>query len=183
MRTDANIHHIGIFGRRLSGKTTLTIEVLAASYRRERRFAVVLDPKLHQHNWGSHCYATKDRAKWLTKWQHRDCRNCNIVWEESSTTIKRDADFVDVFTASAGEHGHRLIVTGHSGAALLPVMREQLTELFLFRQSRNEAEKWIEQFADDRLIESCALDFSRREFLHVRMGETPTRHFLVRTQK
>lgn len=116
---------------------------------------------------------TDDREKWLRTWQHRDCRNCNVVWEESSTTIKRDPDLVDVFTAKAGAGGHRLIVTGHSGAALLPVMREQLTELFLFRQSEREAKIWQDQFSDHRLLDSCFLSFDRREYLWVRMGRDP----------
>lgn len=178
MRTDANIHYLGIFGRRLSGKTTLTIAVCRGSHANNGRLSVVLDPKMHEHVWGPHCYVTNAREKWLWKWQHPQCRNCNIVWEESATTIKRDADLVDVFTAKAGERGHRLIVTGHSGSSLLPVMREQLTELMLFRQSRREAEMWAEQFADDKILAACSLDFDRREFLHVRMGRTPTRHFL-----
>lgn len=174
-RTDGNIHHAGIFGRRLSGKTVLTIEICRASYEKEKRFAVVLDPKMQQHAWGPHCYVTNDRAKWLAKWQHTDCRNCNIVWEESATTIKRDLDLVDVFTAKAGEHGHRLIVTGHSGKSLLPVMREQLTELFIFRQSRTEAEMWTEQFSDERIMVACELNFEEQEFLHVKMGREPKR--------
>lgn len=173
-RTDAAIHHLGIFGRRLSGKTTRAVQICAGSREIEGRYGVVLDPKMRQHNWGEHCYVTYDRAKWLAKWQHPQCRNCNIVWEEQATTNKRAADLVDVFTAKAGEHGHRLIVTGHSGSSMLPVMREQLTELILFRQSKREGEMWAEQFADERIaVMACALDFDRREYLHVRIGREP----------
>ena len=173
-RTDSQIHHIGIFGRRLSGKTTLTIRLLGGSYAVEGRFGVVLDPKLGQHVWGRHCYVTNDRERWLRKWQHPQCRNCNVVWEETSTSLQRDPKFVEVFTAKAGEHGHRLIVTGHSGTALLPVMREQITEIFLFRQSKNEAEMWAELFADERIKNlAMTLNPDRREYLHVRFGGTP----------
>lgn len=136
---------------------------------------VVLDPKMGEHNWGSHCYVTNDLQKWLGKWQHPACRNCNIVWEESATTLKRDPQYVDVFTAKAGAGGHRLIVTGHSGSALLPVMRWQLTEIFLFRTTQSEAELWADQFTDPRIVElSTQLDYTQREFLHVRMGEFAT---------
>lgn len=169
-RTDSEIHHVGVFGRRLSGKTTLVISLLGASHRREGRASVVLDPKHTQHRWGAHCYVTPDRERWLSKWQHPQCRNCNIVWEESATTLKRDADLVDVFTAKAGEHGHRLIVTGHSGASLLPVMRWQLTEVFLFRCTQSEAEMWTEQFTDERIMQATQLDYTKREFLHARLG-------------
>lgn len=170
-RPDAELHHVAVCGRRLSGKTTLVIEYLRASWEKERRYGVVLDPKSQQHVWGDHAYVTNERAKWLGKWQNPQCKNCNIVWEETSTTLKRDADFVDVFTAKAGEHGHRLIVTCHSGAALLPVMRDQITEIFLFRQSGNEAEMWAEKFGNVNIPKvACSLDYDRREFIHVRMG-------------
>lgn len=173
MRTDSEIHHLGIFGRRLSGKTTLAIRFLAGSYAREGRLAAVLDPKKGQHTWGAHCWVTNDREEWLRRWQLPTCRNCNLVWEETSTTCQRDPKLVDVFTAKAGAGGHRLVVTGHSGASMLPVMREQLTELFLFRQSRREAEMWAEQFAEDGLLDACTLNPDRREFMHVRMGRPP----------
>ena len=179
-RTDADIHHVGIFGRRLSGKTTLTIHFLATSYAREKRMAVVLDPKMGEHNWGNHCYVTNNREKWLAKWQHPQCRNCNVVWEETSTTLKRDRSFADVFTAKAGAHGHRLIITGHTAASLLPEMRDQITEIFVFRQSLAEAEKWADQFADPRVRElAMSLDYGAREFLHVRMGCEPRKLRLV----
>lgn len=169
-RTDSAINYVGIFGRRLSGKTTLTIAVCADSFRREGRLSVVLDPKKSEHNWGAHCWVTDNRDAWLAKWQSPACRNCNIVWEETSTTLKRDTDYVDVFTMKAGAHGHRLIITGHTGKSLLPEMREQITEVFLFRQSTREAEMWCELFADDRLMKSTELVVSTRQFLHAKFG-------------
>lgn len=170
-RTDAEIHYICVSGRRLSGKTTLLQTLLRQSREREGRYSVVLDPKMHQHNWGAHCWVTNDIEKWLAKWQDPRCKNCNIVWEETSTTLKRDSDYVDVFTAKAGERGHRLIVSCHTRAALLPVMRDQITELFLFRQDEDEAKDWAKQFGNRQIVEAaCALDYSRREFIHVRMG-------------
>lgn len=179
-RLDADIQHVGVFGRRLSGKTTLVIELLKQWHRAEGRYGVVLDPKAQQHNWGAHCWVTKEREQWLAKWQDPRCRFCNVVWEETSTTLKRDADLVDVFTAKAGEHAHRLIVTGHTGMALLPVMRWQIGELFLFRPAEDEAEEWSRIFMDRRISTLAAsLDFQRREFLHVRMGQPPRKCRLV----
>jgi hypothetical protein len=177
-RTDANLHHIGVFGRRTCGKTTLVIELCRAYYARERRFSVVLDPKAHEHNWGPHAHVISDRDRWLSAWQNPQCRNCNLVWEETSTTLKRAKDQEDVFTQKAGAHGHRLIVTGHGYSSMTPIMRDQVTELYLFRQSEAEAKEWSQMFADSRIMDACALDFERREFLHVRMGRAPTRHVL-----
>lgn len=172
-RTDANLHHVGVFGRRTCGKTTLLIEMIAASYRRERRFAVVLDPKKDEHNWGPHAYVTDDREKWLAKWRHPQCRNCNIVWEETSTTLNRDRDYESIFTMEAGKHGHRLIVSGHGWASLTRTMRQQITELYLFRQSPEEADEWARLLTDRRILKACELDPIARQFLHVRMGHEP----------
>lgn len=180
MRTDANIHHVGIFGRRTCGKTTLAIKLCAGSYAREKRFAIVLDPKASEHQWGKHCLVRSTRAEWLRDWQRPECKNVNIVWEETSTTLQRDRGQTDVFTLLAGQHGHRLIITGHGFSSLLPTMRDQLTEVFLFRQHESEAKEWSKSFADSRVMQACELDFEKREFLFVRMGRAPERNFLTR---
>lgn len=174
-RTDANLHHAFIGGRRTCGKTTLIIEICRASFEREGRYTVVLDPKMHQHNWGSHCWVTKDREKWLAKWRDARCKNCNIVWEETATTLKGDRDYESVFTMEAGEHGHRLIISGHGWASLTRTMRTNVTELFLFRQSDAEAKEWAELLMDRRILDACNLDHEKREFLHVRIGRPPRR--------
>ena len=179
-RTDATLHHVGIFGRRTCGKTTLAVQLCAGSFAAEKRYSLVLDPKSHQHTWGKHALNFTDRAKWLAAWQRPECKNCNIVWEETATTLKRDAALLDVFTMKAGEHGHRLIITGHGFASLTPTMRDQLTEVFLFRQHENEAKEWAMHFADARVAEACTLDFEKHEFLFVRMGRPPVRQFLTR---
>jgi GTPase SAR1 family protein len=178
-RTDANLHHVGVFGRRTCGKTTLLIEWVAGSYRNEGRYGVILDPKANEHNWGPHCWVTEDREKWLAKWRDPRCKNCNIVWEETATTLNRDRDFESVFTMEAGKHGHRLIISGHGWATLTRTMRQQITELYLFRQSPEEAEEWARLLMDRRILDACNLDHDKREFLHVRIGQTPRRRVLI----
>ncbi len=174
-RTDANLHHVFVGGRRTCGKTTLLIALCAASYATERRYAVVLDPKAEEHAWGPHAWVTKDREKWLAKWRDPRCRGCNVVWEETATTLNRDRDFESVFTMEAGRHGHRLIISGHGWASLTRTMREQITELYLFRQSPKEAEEWSALLSDPRILAACELDHDKREFLHVRIGKEPRR--------
>ncbi len=174
-RTDADLHHVAISGRRTCGKTTLAIELCRASFSAERRYSIVLDPKAEEHDWGPHCWVTPDREKWLTKWQQPACRGCNLVWEETATTLNRDRDFEHVFTMTAGKHGHRLIVTCHGWASLTRTMRQQITELYLFRQSPEEAAEWAALLTDRQILEACELDPTRREFLHVRLGRPARR--------
>jgi hypothetical protein len=69
-------------------------------------------------------------------------------------------------------------VLSHTSASLLPVMREQLSELYLFRQSRHEADLWAELFMDDAILQACDLDYEAHEFIHVRLGGEVTRHVL-----
>jgi hypothetical protein len=49
---------------------------------------------------------------------------------------------------------HRFIVVGHSGADLLPGMRQQLDYLFLFLQSGGAAEMWRDEFNDEHFAGS-----------------------------
>jgi len=164
-RADANIEHAGIFGRRKSGKTTLAKVRASEFFKRDGWFSLVCDP--NREAWGPHAWVTEDRDAWLAKLNAS--RNCNCVVDEAGMTIKRDRELVDLFTR-IGHRGHRLTVIGHGGANLLPRMREQLTELFLFRLARSEAEMWAELFTDERIMQACDLDFQRREFLHAKLG-------------
>lgn len=165
-RPDTNIRHVGVFGRRLSGKSTLVRQLITGQHQRGW-LAIVLAPMSKPGDWPAWVSWSKDRDQWLRQvWKSWAC---NVVCDDASMTIKRDRELEELFTC-VGHRSHRLFVMGHSGSNLLPAMREQLTEIFLFRQSRNEAEIWAELFADDRILEACSLEYDRHEFLHARLG-------------
>lgn len=167
-RPDTAIRHVGIFGRRLSGKSTLARELVLDQFRSRGWLSIVLAPMSKPGDWPRPpCHWWKDRDAWLRSvWKSWAC---NVVCDDASMTIKRDRELEELFTC-VGHRSHRLWVLGHSGANLLPAMREQLTEIFLFRQSKSEAELWAELFADDRILEARTLEYDRREFLHARLG-------------
>ena len=76
-------------------------------------------------------------------------------------------------------HGYPSPGIRPTSASLLPVMREQLTELLLFRQSQREAELWAELFMDlRRILQACDHDFQAHQFLHAQLGGMVTRHVL-----
>ena len=173
-RADTAIRHVGVFGRRLSGKTTLLRAVLRSYFAAEGRRALVLDPNLEP--WGEFAWVTADRDRMMAKlWASW---GCNVVVEEAGSTIRRDAEVTELFTRS-GHRCHRVFVAGHTSSSLLPVMREQLTELYLFRQSQREADGWAELFTNDEIRQSTGLDYDAREFLHVRLGHPVRRGVLV----
>ncbi len=165
--------HAGIFGRTLCGKTTLAKQLSAAYWRGKTFRSLVLDP--NGENWGQHAYVTTCRERFLGKvWSSR---NCMVFADEAGMTINRDRELIDLFTRIR-HNGHKFHVMAHTSGNLLPVMREQLIELYLFRQSYREAELWAELFMDPAIMQACGLNFEGHEFLHAKLGGEVARHIL-----
>lgn len=151
--------HVGIFGSGLSGKTTLAKGITGAAFKSSRITTLVLDP--NNERWGDHAKVfTDEDAFWHAVWN--EYTGCLVVVEEAAETIRRDNKKTSLFTRIR-HRGHKLIVVGHGGTNLLPVQREQIHHLYLFRQSPKAAELWAELWADERIMESTRLD--QYEFL------------------
>jgi len=156
----------GIFGPKLSGKTTLAKALSAEYWRKAQMRTLCLD--LNGDVWGQHAFATPDEDFfWGKVWQ---CRRNLIIVDEAAATIRRDRALLPVFTRMR-HCEHKLIVIGHSGMDLLPTMRQQLDTIYLFRQPESAAKVWAENFAEDQLLQCTQL--RQFEFLfHVMYGET-----------
>jgi GTPase SAR1 family protein len=144
----------GIFGPGQSGKTTLAKHLSKYYADNYSRKSLVLDP--NQEVWGPHAkvYSLEDEERfWFDCWR---CQRHAIFVEESADTIKRDRELIPVFTRIRHQ-GHKLHVSGHDAMDLLPVMRRQISTLYLFRQSEESAKVWVNQFTDKRLFKSCSL--------------------------
>lgn len=153
------MHRAGIFGPSLSGKTTLAKALSREYWVKHRMKTLVLDPNGEQ--WGEHAVVFTDEAKfWETVW---NSTHCLVIVEEASETINRDKELTAVFTRLRHKF-HKLIVVGHSGASLLPVMRQQFDTLYLFLQSRKASQIWVEETACDDLLGATKLN--QYEFLH-----------------
>lgn len=151
--------HVGIFGPGLSGKTTLAKALCASYYADHKLRSIVLDPNLE--NWGPGADVHDDANEfWAAVWA---ARNCMIFVDEAAETIGRNKALTPLFTRIR-HRGHKMHVMGHSGTDLLPVMRRQLSTLFLFRQSPKAAEIWTEEYCDERLMQCAKL--RQYEFLH-----------------
>lgn len=153
----------GIFGPKLSGKTTLAKELSRQFWIQHRIKSLVLD--INGDTWGQQAMVFKDgseagqKAFWEVVWKAQDCL---IIVDEATTTINRNADLTDVFTRLRHNH-HKLLVIGHSGMNLLPIMREQLDTIYLFRQSEPAAKYWSESMARKELLGAAQLN--QYEFL------------------
>lgn len=167
----------GVFGPKLSGKTTLAKRLVADIHRTTGRRALVLDP--HFEDWPPCCFLAPKRANeagevyaaedefWRVVW---NSENMVVVVEEAAATIRRDRDLVPVFTRLRHCH-HRLLVIGHSGMDLLPVMRQQLDCLFLFRQPESAAKVWAETFTEKGLLQ--ATELRQFEFIRCQLYQPP----------
>jgi molybdopterin-guanine dinucleotide biosynthesis protein len=162
----------GIFGISLSGKTTLAKKISRQYATLHKMPSLVLDP--FKEDYGLHATVTDDEEKfWETVWKSRKCL---VIVDEASTTIRREKGLVPVFT-SLRHLDHKLLVIGHHGADLLPVMREQLDTVYLFRQNEKSVKYWVEKFADERVLTSATL--AQYEYLFCRNFAEPKKYKAV----
>jgi hypothetical protein len=156
----------GIFGPKLSGKTTLAKALSREFFLKQRLRSLVLDP--NAEDWGKQSLVFTDEEKfWAVVWQSE---NCLVIVDEAAATIRRDKDLIPVFTRLRHLH-HKLIVIGHSGMDLLPVMRQQFDELYLFRQPESAAKVWAETMTQKGLLEAGNL--RQFEFLQTKLYGNP----------
>jgi len=149
----------GIFGPKLSGKTTLAIALSKQYFASHKMRSIVLDP--HNEPWGQQAVVMQNEEKfWSTVWASK---HCVIIVEEAAATIRRDRNLVPVFTRLR-HCNHILIVVGHSGMDLLPVMRQQFDTIYLFRQPKQACVVWSDVFCNEELLQAQTLQ--QYEFLH-----------------
>lgn len=160
--------HIGIFGPSLSGKTTLAKHLSENLFAGHKIESLVLDPI--GDDWGKHSKVfipdgEEEEREMVEKdfWDEVWSSNRKLVIvDEGTETINNDRKLIPAFTRIR-HRGHKLMVIGHRGTTLLPIMRDQISSLYLFRQSNKAAEIWVEQFSDDRIEQATKLN--QYEFL------------------
>lgn len=168
--------NIGIFGPKLSGKTTLAKTISAQYWQRYQIRSLVLDP--HLEDWPSPAVVTADEETfWKTVWKSQ---NCIVFVEEAATTINRDRGLIQVFTRLR-HCNHKLVVIGHSGVSLLPVMREQIDTVYLFRQPESACKVWAEVMTEERLY--AAKELKQYEFIFHRLYGNPRKMILPPPKK
>lgn len=169
--------HVGIFGPGMCGKTTAAKCLSRALWNNERRRSIVCDP--NRERWGAHALVfDKLDDKFLrTVWRYR---NCAVFIDEATMTIDRDTAFTDLFTR-VRHVGHILHIMGHRATVLLPIQRDQFGTLLLFRQSPGAAKIWSEEWAEQRILQSC--DLKKYEFLWCKKFSAPDGSHLIQKGK
>lgn len=158
----------GIFGSKMSGKTTLARSISVEYWKRYQMASLVLDP--NNENWGQQAKVfTSEDDFWKAVWGSK--QPYLVVVDESTETIARNKDLIPVFTRLRHLH-HKLLVIGHHGMNLLPIMREQLDTLYLFLQSQKSAQLWAENF-NQPMIRDKATQLKQYEFIHTALYSEP----------
>ena len=161
----------GIFGPKLSGKTTLARKLSLDYFNKQGLRSLVFDP--HCESWGNHAFVTADEEKfWPAVWR---TEGHLIIVEEAASTIRRERELIPVFTRLR-HNNHKLLVIGHSGMDLLPVMRQQLDVIYLFRQPEKAAVVWAETFCEKGLL--AAQELRQFEFLRCQLYQKPQKFIL-----
>jgi hypothetical protein len=178
--------HMGIFGRSLSGKTTLAKAISRAMFEiggevetpdgvEFRQFeTIVFD--VNGDDWGPHATVCTSKADfWAEVWKRE---SCFVICDDASETINREKDLTPLFTRLR-HRGHKLCVCGHDGTDLLPKMRRQLTTVCFFWQPPEALKIWYRDFADRRIFAASALNSDAFEFLRITLNGPAAKERLV----
>jgi hypothetical protein len=171
MNVEPSDMHVGIFGVGRGGKTTLAKNISREVWATAGIRSLVWD--INGEQWGRQAMMfMHEEPFWRQVWREKSCM---IFVDEAAETIKRDSDKTSLFTR-VRHRGHKLVVIGHTGASLLPAQRNQISTLYLFRQSPEGADLWAQLYADRRIMASTAL--KRYEFLECHLFGDPRKRIL-----
>jgi hypothetical protein len=169
-------HTYGIFGQSESGKTTLAQALSIGFWERLQIKTLVLVVQEHElPSWAKLRHATtylSEKQFWRAVW---DQTGKVVIIEDAVLSVDRKKDLRPVFT-TLRHNEHRTIVVGHHGSELLPLMRQNIQELYLFRQPDDVAKDWAHDMVDEGLREASTLD--QYEYLHCVRWKGTTRERL-----
>lgn len=158
----------GIFGPKKSGKTTLGRSLSVQYWNLEDRPSLVFDPNFDA--WPSNCWLPEigsgdmdeiEGRFWDNVWR---TENHLIICDDAAKTINRNPSLNDIFTR-INHNGHKLLIIGHSGTNLLPLHRQQMDVVYLFRSTQEAGKWWYDVFGDPVVLSCNKLE--RYEFLHI----------------
>jgi hypothetical protein len=148
----------------MSGKTYLA-KALARGHMARGVGVIVLDPM--GDSWPCH-RQHGDMGSFLRS--AKAAEGCLLVVDEVGQTVGRHPPPEVEWLATRARHwGHRVIFIGQDPTQVQPIIREQTSDLWLFRMSPKRCELWAEDFADRQLMEATKLN--KYEFLHKRRFE------------
>lgn len=162
------MNRAAIVGMSLSGKSTLAKHISQKYWTHHQMRSFVLDP--NEEKYGPHALVfgnDREEQFWDVVWK---AENSLIIVDEAAETINRDKTLIPVFTRLRHKK-HKLIVIAHHATNLLPVMRDQIDTLYMFRQSEKNASFFAESFAKPELLK--APELAQYHYFFVTLYGTP----------
>lgn len=161
--------HTGVSAPSKGGKSHFA-RAIAQAFMSAGKRVLVCDPLGYQ--WPA-TWVTTDMSEFITTAKRE--KDCLLLIDESGLAIDRDKSLRWLFVTSRHNH-HVTYALMQDYTQLIPEMRKQLTQLFLFACHPDEAEVWSRQFhrcADD--ITQHAPRLERYECLLIRQYAAPKR--------
>jgi hypothetical protein len=122
--------HVLILGITQSGKTTLAFR-LAAMYKRKGWGVLVLDPDMRKE-WNADFMT--DEPETFLKWVKAN-KSCAVFVDESGLMIGRYSGTMAWLATNSRKWGHRSHFIAQRATQIDPLIRNQCTKVFLFKQS------------------------------------------------
>lgn len=138
--------HALILGITQSGKTTLAFKI-AAMYKAKGTPVLVLDPDLRKA-WNAD-YITDDPDKFLQAAKMN--KSCAIFVDESGQMIGRYAPQMEWLATQSRKWGHKAHFITQRASQISPTLRNQCTNIFLFKQSPTDSKILACDFVCDEL--------------------------------
>jgi hypothetical protein len=162
--------HALILGMTLSGKTTLA-KRLAATFRANGYKIMALDPLLDPE-WNTDLIFQEPDDFLAAYWKNKQCVAFIDEAGESSGTFDKPM----IKTATRGRHwGHKNFYLSQRGAMIAKTIRDQCNDVFLFRQSIDDAKVYAREWAEPVLLEAAQLKqghyIHKSRFGDVRRGQ------------
>lgn len=126
--------HVLILGITQSGKTTLAFK-LAQMYKAKGTPVLVLDPDLRK-DWNAD-YITGDPEAFLKACKMN--KSCAIFVDESGQMIGRYAPEMEWLATQSRKWGHKAHFITQRASQISPTLRNQCTNIFLFKQSPTDS--------------------------------------------
>jgi hypothetical protein len=155
-----------IIGGSESGKSFRAMGYSRGYWRRYGLRSVVFDPWARSKKplvWGRQAIVFDDFDTW--KRAITGVQSCVAIWDEASGNGGRDRENVSLLTEIRHRHPV-LICIAHAHAALLPMMRINLTDLFIAQADPDDAAEWAKTMKDPAV--RGATQLGQYEFLHKR---------------
>ncbi len=138
-----------------AGKTRAAVSC-SLRYRDRGIPRIILDP-LNDPRWeiGDADFITREPSEFAKVW--KDNKQCCLVVDESSRSIGRYAGEMQEVVSMSRHWGHEAHIIAQRPQQMDPIIREMLSEVYLFRSSPSVSKIFADEFAARELLQATEI--------------------------